>query len=64
MLRGMREEKIFEFTPPDKDILMQYGNALPITPEVLNYSRIKEGIDYLNVAMMIRQICLSIDWYI
>ncbi len=54
MLRGLREDKIFEYTPPDKDILMQYGNALPVKPEILNYSRIKEGLEYLNVAAAIK----------
>jgi len=55
MLRGMREDKIFEYTPPDKDIMMQYGNALPVKPEVLNYSRIKEALEYLNLAEGIKQ---------
>jgi len=50
MLRTLREDKIFEYTPPDKDILMQYGNALPVRPEVLDLSRIKEGLLYLEVA--------------
>lgn len=54
MLRSLREEKIFEYTPPDKDILMQYGNALPVKPEILNYSRIKEGLEYLNLAAAIK----------
>lgn len=55
MLRTLREEKIFEFNPPDKDILHTYGNALPIKPEVLDLSRIKEGLLYLDVADRIRQ---------
>lgn len=55
MLRGMREDKIFEYTPPDKDILMTYGNALPVKPEILNYSRIKEALDYLALAEAIKQ---------
>lgn len=54
MLRGMREDKIFEFTPPDKDLLMQYGNSLPVKPEILNYSRIDEGLKYLNLADLIK----------
>lgn len=54
MLRSMREDKIFEFNPPDKDILHAYGNTLPIKPEVLDLSRIKEGLLYLDVADRIR----------
>jgi hypothetical protein len=49
MLRTMREDKIFEYEPPDKDMMMQYGNV-PIKPEVLDLSRIKEGLLYLEVA--------------
>lgn len=55
LLRTMREDKIFEYTPPDKDILMQYGNALPVKPEVLDLSRIKEGLFYMDLAERIRQ---------
>lgn len=55
MLRGLREDKIFEYNPPDKDLLMQYGNTLPIKPEVINYSRIDEGLKYLNLADLIKQ---------
>lgn len=55
VLNNMRNEKIFEFTPPDKDIMMTYGNALPIRPEVLDLSRIKEGILYMDVADRIMQ---------
>ena len=54
MLRTLREDKIFEYTPPDKDILMQYGNALPVKPEILNYSRIREGLEYLQLAAAIK----------
>jgi len=54
MLCGLREDKIFEYTPPDKDIMMQYGNALPVKPEILNYSRIDEGLKYLQLADMIK----------
>lgn len=55
MLRTLREEKIFEYTPPDKDLLMQYGNALPVRPEVLDLSRIKEALVYLEVAEGIKR---------
>ena len=54
MLRSMREDKVFEYTPPDKDILMQYGNAIPLKPEILNYSRIDEGLRYLDLANRIK----------
>lgn len=54
LLRGMREDKVFEFTPPDKDLQMQYGNQ-PIKPEVLDLSRIKEGLLYMDVADRIMQ---------
>lgn len=55
MLRGLREDKVFEYTPPDKDIMMQYGNAIPMKPELLNYSRIDEGLKYLALAAGIKQ---------
>lgn len=54
LIRGMREDKVFEFTPPDKDLQMQYGNQ-PIKPEVLDLSRIKEGLLYMDVADRIMQ---------
>lgn len=55
LLNTMRNEKIFEYTPPDKDILMQYGNSLPVRPEVLDMSRIKEGLLYMDVSDRIMQ---------
>jgi len=54
LLDNMRNQKIFEYTPPDKDIAMQYGNQ-SLRPEVLDLSRIKEGLLYMDVADRIMQ---------
>ncbi len=54
MLDTLRNDKIFEYNPPDRDVQAQFGN-IPLRPEILNLSRIQEGLTYLQVAEGIKQ---------
>ena len=44
-MENLRVNKVFDFTV-DREIIREQGNAAPLVPQVLNLSRIQEGLQY------------------
>lgn len=53
-MENLRVNKVFSYNV-DREVLRQQGNAAPIVPQVLNLSRIQEGVQYLNLAMQLKE---------
>lgn len=53
-METLRKTKTYVYNA-DREILKETGGNLPITPQVLNLSRIQEGIGYLNLTDKLKE---------
>lgn len=53
-MENLRVNKVLPYKI-DREILKQQGNSAPIIPQVLNLSRIQEGIQYLTLASHLKE---------
>lgn len=53
-MNNIKKNKLISYKV-DREIIAQQGNAAPIVPQVLNLSRIQEGLQYFQLANSIKQ---------
>lgn len=53
-MENLRVNKVFEFNV-DRNIIREQGNAVPLTPQILNLSRIQEGVTYLQLCLQLKE---------
>ena len=53
-VNNIKKNKIISYKV-DREIISQQGNSAPIIPQVLNLSRIQEGLQYFQLATSIKQ---------
>ena len=54
MMDNLHKTKVFDFNV-DRELIREQGNAAPIIPQVLNLSRIQEGMQYLDLAGKLKE---------